>query len=66
MIGCHYHRVYGYPWRWAIPAEVMWRIEHMGPQWLRMDGRPLGPISRFGYRWNKRFERKGVEAQRTP
>lgn len=48
FLGRRYHYVYGYPWRWAIPAEIMWRVEH-------------GPVARgWGYRWRKTFERKGA------
>lgn len=47
--GRHYHRVYGYPIRWAILAELAWRLEH----WW-----PTGP----GYRWRKSLERKATHA----
>jgi hypothetical protein len=29
VIGRTYHRRYGYPWRWAILAELAWRFEHL-------------------------------------
>lgn len=47
--GRHYRRRYGYPLRWAVLAELAWRVEHA----------PIG--SGTGYRWRKRFERKGAE-----
>lgn len=57
--GRHYHRVYGYPPRWAFMAELAWRLEHCGPFWARYDGRPLATFSRKGYQWRKAAERKG-------
>jgi hypothetical protein len=48
MIGRTYHRRYGYPWRWAIPAELAWRLEHS----------PLIPLR--AYRWRKALERRGA------
>jgi hypothetical protein len=42
--GRHYRRVYGYPLRWAVLAELSWRLEQAGST---------------GYRWRKHFERKG-------
>jgi hypothetical protein len=33
MLGQTYRYRYGYPWRWAILAEVAWRLEHLG--WAR-------------------------------
>jgi hypothetical protein len=47
------YRRYGYPWRWAIPAEFFWRVEHTpGSTRLR----------RFGYRLRKRCEHRGYAA----
>lgn len=60
--GRHYRRRYGYPIRWAILAELAWRLEHIGPWWARYDGRPLAPLSRRGYRWCKHFERRAAGA----
>lgn len=38
---------YGYPWRWALLAELFWRIEH-------------GPALRgWGYRMRKACEHRG-------
>lgn len=62
MLGRHYHRVYGYPWRWAFLAEIAWRIEHLGDG-LRFRGEPLiwlWPINNWAYPWRKRFERAGT------
>jgi hypothetical protein len=50
--GRHYHRVYGYPVRWAVLAELAWRLEHCGV--ARMEHR--------GYAWRKRFERRASRA----
>jgi hypothetical protein len=58
VIGRTYHRKYGYPWRWAIPAEIAWRIEHL-PRWVSYEGRPLAPLARRGYVWRKSCERRG-------
>jgi hypothetical protein len=44
-----YRTTYGYPWRWAIAAELAWRLEHT----------PTGPLARAGYRWRKAAERRG-------
>jgi hypothetical protein len=54
----HYHRTYGYPWRWAILAEICWRIEHLP---LRYEGQPLAKIARAGYRWRRAMERRGAK-----
>jgi hypothetical protein len=48
--GRHYHRRYGYPVRWAILAELAWRLEH----W------PLGTIAGRAYGWRKAMERRGA------
>jgi hypothetical protein len=47
MIGRTYHRRYGYPWHWAILAELAWRLEH------------VGPVKRQAYGWRKAAERRG-------
>lgn len=52
LLGATYRYRYGYPWRWAILAEIAWRIEHM----------PLGPIARWGYVKRHQFERRGIAA----
>lgn len=59
MIGRAYHRRYGYPWRWAILAEIAWRIEHVPFGWRREHG-PLAWLARRGYTWRKTFERHGA------
>lgn len=59
MLGRTYRYRHGYPWRWAITAELAWRLEHIGPHWARFDCRPLAPLARAGYRWRKAAERKG-------
>jgi hypothetical protein len=50
LIPCVYHDRYGYPYRWAIPAEVAWRLEGRFPR-----------VSAF-YRWRKAAERRGFAA----
>jgi hypothetical protein len=50
VIGRTYHRRYGYPWRWAVLAEIAWRFEHS----------PFFPLR--AYRWRKAAERRGIEA----
>lgn len=47
-----YRTRYGYPWRWAILAELCWRIEHT----------PTGAIARWGYRKRKACEHRGSRA----
>lgn len=54
MLGRTYHRRYGYPWRWALPAEVCWRLEHL----------PWRPSC--WYRWRKACEHRGYAARATP
>lgn len=49
ILGRTYRYRYGYPWRWAILAEVAWRIEH-------------GPLVRRAYGWRKAAERAGHAA----
>lgn len=51
--GHTYHDVYGYPWRWALLAEVAWRMEH----WRR-----LSPP--WSYGWRKAAERRGSPVTR--
>jgi hypothetical protein len=63
MIGRQYHRVYGYPWRWAILAELAWRVEHMMHDRLSRDDAGMRLprwIGRQGYAYRKRFERRGA------
>lgn len=60
--GATYKRIYGYPLRWAVLSEIAWRIEHIGPFWLRYEGRPLAPIARWGYRQRRACERRGYAA----
>lgn len=50
-----YRTRYGYPWKWALAAEVAWRIEHLP---LSDEGKVLAPIARWGYRMRKSFERR--------
>jgi hypothetical protein len=52
----NYRTDYGYPWRWAILAEVFWRIEHL--PW-NYDGQVFAPLSRWGYRMRKTCEHRG-------
>jgi hypothetical protein len=61
MLGRTYRRRYGYPWRWALPAEIAWRIEHLP---LNYDGQILAPLARWGYRRRKSWERRGSQAAR--
>lgn len=58
-----YQRRYGYPFGWALLAEVAWRIEHLP---LSYEGEPLAPLARRGYRWRKWAERRGYAARRKP
>jgi hypothetical protein len=57
VLGRTYRYRYGYPWRWALLAEVAWRLEHL--PWS-YDGQPLAPLSRRAYRWRKAAERRGA------
>jgi hypothetical protein len=43
-----YQSRYGYPFRWALLAEIAWRLEHWFPR-----------VPRF-YRWRKAAERRGT------
>ena len=52
-----YRKVYSYPWRWAIAAEMFWRIEHLPSS---NDGQLLAPIARWGYRMRKTCEHRGA------
>lgn len=63
MIGRTYHRRYGYPWRYAIPAEIAWRIEHLpGRSEWQPFSPPISPIALWGYRKRHEYERKGYVA----
>jgi hypothetical protein len=42
----NYRSRYGYPLRWAVAAEIAWRVEHM-------------PGGSWAYTWRKRFEHAG-------
>lgn len=56
-----YRTRYGYPWRWAILAELAWRLEHL-PRWGEDDAGEhawLGRIGNRAYRWRKGAERRG-------
>jgi len=46
--GRHYRCVYGYPIRWAILAELAWRLEHCG----------AARIERWAYPRRKACERR--------
>lgn len=50
---------YGYPWRWALVAEVWWRLEHL--PYRGGDGGLCGYITRYAYRHRKAVERRGHE-----
>lgn len=56
------YRSYGYPWRWAILAELFWRIEHVPFRCARngIDDGPLSRIGSWGYRLRKACERRGA------
>jgi hypothetical protein len=56
MLGRTYRSRYGYPWRWAVLAEIAWRLEHAP---LRRDGQPFARLARRAYRWRKSAERRG-------
>lgn len=56
MISLTYQTRYGYPWRWAILAEIAWRIEHLP---LSYDGQVFAPLARAAYGWRKDAERRG-------
>lgn len=47
-----YRDRYSYPWRWALLAELFWRIEHSRT-----------PLRHWGYRQRKAFEHRGVQSQ---
>lgn len=47
-----YRSRYHYPWRWAILAEICWRIEHL----------PLREVARRGYVKRKACEHRGYAA----
>lgn len=64
MLGRSYHRRYGYPWRYATPAEIGWRLEHITP-YRGGDGGVFGCLTGFGMRMRYRFERLGGEAAGT-
>lgn len=61
IVGRTYRYRYGYPWHWAILAELAWRIEHLGV-YRGGDGGVLGAIRRWGYAKRHHFERKGAGA----
>lgn len=52
MLGATYHYRYGYPWRWAIPAEIAWRIEHLP--------HVFAPLARWAYVKRHQCERRGI------
>lgn len=54
-----YRYRYGYSWRWAILAELAWRIEHL-PDYGREDRQSR--LRLWGYRWRKHCERRGAAA----
>jgi len=57
--GRHYRRRYGYPIRWAVLAELAWRIEHFPAMpWAREDRQSR--LRMNGYRWRKHFERRAT------
>jgi hypothetical protein len=58
ILGRTYRYHYGYPWHWAIYAEICWRIEHLP---LNYDGQILAPAARWGYRHRKHAERRGAQ-----
>lgn len=62
MLGAGYHYDYGYPWRWAIPAEVCWQLEHVG-RYRGGEGGLFGYLHRWAYRWRKHYERLGYREQ---
>lgn len=60
------YRTYGYPWRWAMVAELCWRLEHW--RWsrnLRVRGRSFYSLRRAaeqrGYRLSPRGRAWPVE-----
>jgi hypothetical protein len=57
MLGRKYRYVYGYPWRYAILAELAWRIEHV--PW-RDEGQPFAKLAGWGYMRRKGFEQRGA------
>jgi hypothetical protein len=54
--GRHYRRVYGYPLKWAVLAELGWRLEHAP---LSDEGQPLERLAANAYGWRKAAERRG-------
>lgn len=52
-----YRTRYRYPWRWAIIAELFWRIEHLP---LRYEGQVFAPLARWGYGMRKASEHRGA------
>lgn len=57
MLGRTYRYRYGYPWRWAVVAEIAWRFEHL--PW-RQDGQLLAPLARRAYALRHAAERRGA------
>lgn len=62
-----YHDFYGYPYRWAIPGELAWRLEHLPlfdwtPEREEANGigwRICSSLRSWGYRNRKACEHRG-------